>query len=317
MISYDKRVCAVIVTYNRKDYLVKLINGLFKQSHKLSGILIIDNNSTDGTEIELSKLGFVNEEIEYNKLYENLFNETKCYYMRKDENDGGAGGFYKALEISIELGYEFVWVMDDDVYPEERCLEYLLDNINEDTKVCVPNRSDDKYKDVAITEYDLSNPFKYYTKRKSKCNDFDNKKVISITDMPFEGPLFSIDVIKKVGLPKKEFFIFCDDTEYALRTKQQTNISFVTYATLHKMIIPKNEKLMNWRAYYAYRNSIVIDRLYGKNFFVRNFSPIFLWLEYIARAIIKLKFKNVKILTKSFLDGYFLKLGKRVEPGEF
>lgn len=317
MINTNKRVCAVIVTYNRKEYLVKLLTGLFNQSYKLDGILIIDNNSTDGTETELSKFGFINENVEYNILYENLVNGSKCYYMKKDENDGGAGGFHKAFEISMGLDYEFIWVMDDDVYPEERCLEHLLDNINEDTKVCVPNRSDDKYKDVAITGYDLSNPFKYYTKRKIKYNEFNNKKVISITDMPFEGPLFSIDIIKKVGLPKKEFFIFCDDTEYALRAKKHTNISFVTYATLHKMIIPKKEKIMNWRAYYAYRNAIVIDRLYGENIFVRYLSPIFLWIEYILKAILQLKTKNVKIITKAFLDGYLLRLGKRVKPGEF
>ena len=45
----NRSVCVVIVTYNRKELLVSLLQDLEKQSYPVSAILLVDNNSSDGT----------------------------------------------------------------------------------------------------------------------------------------------------------------------------------------------------------------------------------------------------------------------------
>ena len=45
-----KTICAVIVTYNRKEYLSKLLEALRFQTRRLDGVLIFDNHSSDGTD---------------------------------------------------------------------------------------------------------------------------------------------------------------------------------------------------------------------------------------------------------------------------
>ena len=42
-------VAAVVVTYNRKDYLEKLLPSLLASQRPLDAIYVVDNNSTDGT----------------------------------------------------------------------------------------------------------------------------------------------------------------------------------------------------------------------------------------------------------------------------
>ena len=44
------KIAAVVVTFNRKEYLVKNIEALLAQVNASMDILIIDNASTDGTE---------------------------------------------------------------------------------------------------------------------------------------------------------------------------------------------------------------------------------------------------------------------------
>ena len=44
------KIAAVVVTFNRKEYLVKNIEALLAQVNAPMDILIIDNASTDGTE---------------------------------------------------------------------------------------------------------------------------------------------------------------------------------------------------------------------------------------------------------------------------
>ena len=39
---------------------------------------------------------------------------------------GGAGGFSKGIRLAVEMGYEYVWVMDDDTMVQKDALRQLL-----------------------------------------------------------------------------------------------------------------------------------------------------------------------------------------------
>ena len=136
--------------------------------------------------------------------------------------------------------------------------------------------------------------------------------------MAFEGPLINCKLINNIGLPDENYFIQFDDTDYATRASQYTKIKFIKNAILHKQIIPirKNNKLMNWKEYYAYRNDILFCRKYGKNVLVKYMTPILVFIDLSLRAIIKRKWKNLKVLSKAFLDGYLGKKGKTINPGD-
>ena len=54
-VSNNKKVMAVIVTFNRKDLLHECIEELLNQDYDNCHILVIDNASTDGTEESIKK----------------------------------------------------------------------------------------------------------------------------------------------------------------------------------------------------------------------------------------------------------------------
>lgn len=311
-------VCGVIVTYNRKEYLEKLLMALKSQTHSLKAVLIFDNNSTDGTAEMLLKSDYC-KGIESGTLYQNDTDFTTYYYFRNKINSGGSGGFHDAIEIASKLEYDYIWTMDDDVLPEKNCLEELLKYMSREVRVCIPSRTDKKFLDYAITDINMSNPFLYHiTSRKTRVKSTDIKeKWMEVQDMPFEGPLLDVSIIREVGLPKAEFFIIFDDTEYALRMSKKTKLYFIPSAVLHKQIIPvtKNHGKMGWKEFYGYRNQFWFDRTYGENIFVKYFRPVFLVIELSLKAIIKRKWINLKVIFWAYRDGVQGKLGKRVEPG--
>ena len=45
-----KKACVLLVTYNRREYLSKLLEALNEQTYEISGLVIVNNNSTDDTE---------------------------------------------------------------------------------------------------------------------------------------------------------------------------------------------------------------------------------------------------------------------------
>jgi|YelNatPaOPRAMG01_1025707.scaffolds.fasta_scaffold19814_5 rhamnopyranosyl-N-acetylglucosaminyl-diphospho-decaprenol beta-1,3/1,4-galactofuranosyltransferase len=162
------KVCAVIVTYNRKEVLKKCLKALLNQTVSPNEIIVIDGPSTDGT-MQLMREKF-----------------SEITYVRLDEDVGGAGGFYEGMKLAYSKGYDWIWVMDDDAIPEKDALEKLLSAVDND-------------------QNSIARP--------------------ALVDAPgfapwFAGGIFSRTTIKRIGLPLKELFIYCDDTEYLIRAEK-------------------------------------------------------------------------------------------------
>lgn len=315
----NNSVCALIVTYNRKEYLVKLLHALSEQSYSIKKILIFDNHSSDGTAELLQKEGYISN-IRQMALISKFFNRTTFLYFQNDENSGGSGGFHDGIDIACKQECDYIWAMDDDVLPDKECLSNLMKYISENAKVSIPCRTDENFIDYAVENVNMSNPFLYKinTRKKKVKSDQIRKNYINVKDMPFEGPLFSKSLVKQIGLPNQDFFIIFDDSEYALRASKVTELRYIPSAILHKQIIPKKEprRLMGWKEYYGYRNQIYFDRTYGENLFVKLLRPIFLLTDLSCRAVLKRKWSNLRILRKAYHDGIKGILGMAISPGE-
>ena len=76
-------VCAVVVTFNRKQLLLKCIDSLLNQTHKINAIYIVDNNSTDNTPQLLYEKGYIKKASSKNRTIELLVNNE---YADKRDN---------------------------------------------------------------------------------------------------------------------------------------------------------------------------------------------------------------------------------------
>ena len=309
-----KTICAVIVTYNRKEYLSKLLEALRFQTRRLDGVLIFDNHSSDGTDHYLLECGFT-ESIEEEILHQSSTN----YYFRSATNTGGSGGFHGAISIAKDMGFDALWCMDDDVFPECTCVEQLEKHLSAETRVVIPSRSDSRFQDHAIIAVNMSNPLLYTnSKRKTVIDDSEIQgETVEIVDMPFEGPLICTSLVHEIGLPNKDLFILFDDSDYAHRATKKTKLLYCKRAILHKQIIPAESKnsLMSWKDYYNYRNQIWFNRTYGENLWVKILRPRLLIGDLILRAIVRRKWSNLRVLHRAYKDGMVNRLGKLVEPG--
>ena len=79
-----KSICAVVVTYNRKELLLRCLQALEQQSYSLEHIVIVDNASTDGTVDFLEQQGYLE--------------NPKVTLLSLLENQGGAGGFHAGIK---------------------------------------------------------------------------------------------------------------------------------------------------------------------------------------------------------------------------
>ena len=147
------------------------------------------------------------------------------------------------------------------------------------------------------------------------------KKYFDYELSSFCGLYVSMDIIKKIGLPNKDFFIWFDDTEYSLRIIKYSKIRNINNAIINHKTKIANEKGYNWKSYYSIRNQIyVLKKYYGRkelNKFL--FKCKLIKLKHKILAIIKNKdyHKNIiKLYEEAISDGINSQLGKK-KKGEF
>ena len=282
------KIAAVVVTFNRLELLKKVVRGLRNQTRKPDQIIVVNNGSNDGT-------------LEWLNLQDDVLTVTQ-------ENTGSSGGQFIGAKTAFEMGFEWIWQMDDDVVADINCLENLLLHCNENL-VCVPARItfEGEFFTADFKTLNITNPFKTIRKGSTiKRKDFENE-IIFVEGFTFEGPIFHRNILEKIGLAEKNFFIYADDTEYSVRIfKQNIKTVIVKKAIFRRQLpfpTPEAEFIFNWKTYYMIRNMIAIDVLHG-NFLVRLIRPfayMFFWFTKCKN------FDNIKTVLKAFKDGYFYK----------
>jgi len=283
------KVVAVVVTYNRKELLKECIQALLNLEKETCDVLIIDNASTDNTKEYIE--GFIDSE--------------RVHYHCTEKNIGGAGGFRVGMEIAVQKGYSYVWIMDDDTIVQEDTLYHLMET------------------DRALNgEYGFLSSIAYWTDG-SLCNMNHQRvsmnKMLEEFDNPYEAVIMATfvsffvkaDVIREVGLPISDFFIWADDLEYSRRI----SLKYPCYAVpnsrvLHKMGsnakvgIEQESSDRLWRYQYLYRNEVYVFGREGFKGYIYLFLRVAL---HGARVLFKAKDskgQKLKVLLTSFLSGF-------------
>ena len=281
------RVTAVVVTWNRRALLMECLERLFAQTWRDMDVLVVDNASTDGTGEALAPL------IEAGKIA----------YVNPCENLGGAGGFQLGIRRAVEAGCDYLWVMDDDAMPEPEALEELMragESIGEfgwlsgktiwtDGSLCRMN-----------VQRDLN---------MGNLTDLSGERVPSGA-ATFVSLLIPAKVVRDVGLPIKEFFIWADDLEYTRRISRKYPCYVIPASvTVHKCEtnnggnISTDEEARIARYRLAYRNEVYVYRREGARGAMRLMlrTPLHIW-----RVLTKSKTRKcerIRTILGGTLDG--------------
>ncbi len=285
----SSKIAAIVVTYNRKELLKECIDAILCQTLLPGRIFIINNASTDGTE---------------QLIYENYINNSIIEYVALDSNTGGAGGFSRGIEVAYEAGYDWIWMMDDDVAPSQNCLEELFNYTSQSECVHPKKVFTDETEQVwegffnintGNIEFKEKNEFQYdnlYAKVNYGC---------------FEGMLVSRNIIDEIGFPDKRFFIGFDDRIYGYLASRLTNVLFINNAILHKKIDKRGAEEGAFSLYFLTRNYFLVNTILSKLKIGNKLNRImFIHLLFLKKFIALIKrgnFSLIKILFTSYVDG--------------
>ena len=244
------KTAAVVVTWNRKDMLRQCLDCIIGQQGADCDVLVIDNASTDGT---------------YDMVTAD-YAGPRVHYLDTGDNLGGAGGFMCGIEAAVTMGYDRIWIMDDDCFPNPTALAELLKADEElggrwgflcsaiywtDGEICKFNRpKKDAFRHVGERDY--------------------RRKLVPVKMTSFVSAMFRAEVVREVGLPIAEYFIWTDDYEYTGRiSKLHPSYAVSASKVAHAMRANARPSLATedisriGRFYYLSRNDVHCYRQHG------------------------------------------------------
>lgn len=234
-----------MVTFNRLVCLQKALECYESQSYKPAFIVVVNNCSTDGTKEFLDK-------------WKDRSSEISKIVITCDSNLGGSGGFYKALEEAQILDCDFIFMADDDAYADPDMLKSLNSYYEHSKKrekisaLCTKNINKGK---IDTMHRRRVNRGLFNITQKWVPETEYLKRAFPIDELSFVGAAVKTSIIREIGLPKQEYFIYYDDTEYSARIRSKGQIVCVSGSVMYHDS-PAPDGSFSWKTYYIIRNEL-------------------------------------------------------------
>lgn len=245
-------VSVVIVTWNKRQYVLNLLTSLagIEKGACTLHITVVDNASTDDTVTAITE------------------RFPDVHVIRNSENLGGTGGFNTGLaHILQQGGFDYCWLLDNDVEVDRQALVELVHVLESDPTIGVVGsqvRQLDN-RDVINETGGLVVPEVYglvLLNHRVRVEDFEQtpiaQELIPADYCAASSLLVRPEVLERVGL-WKDLFIHFDDVEWCLRVREA---GFRVVCNPRSVVwhLSADGKPITWILYYDVRNYLYLLR---------------------------------------------------------
>lgn len=276
------KIATIILNWNGKENTIDCLKSI--KNHE--GIIVVDNNSTDGSVEEIKK----------------YFPEVKI--IQNPENYGFAKGNNIGIKKAIQEGAEYIFVLNNDTLVEKNCLNNLLESAQ-------------KYKDCSIfaPKIYFQKNFEFHKNRYSEKekgrviwyaggiidwnNIFGKHRGVDEVDRGQYDKFYETEfatgaaifvkseVFKKIGFLDEKYFMYYEDTDFCVRAKRAGfKILFVPDAVVYHKNAGSSSSGSKLQDYYITRNRLIFGLKYAsvktKLSLIRRLLPKFIY-DYCGR----------------------------------
>ena len=254
-VSCKMKILAVIVTFNRVDLLSRCIEHIQRQKRAPEQILVINNGSTDSTEQMLLNRGI------------------QCVTQ---PNAGSAGGWHAGIKNALDQGFDAVWLMDDDGFPDPDALAVLelalLPSVACASSVVLCEDKLDQFVFSFPVLGEAGFPVIFAKQRKfgslTELRAHTKDGIYPFAHF-FNGALISVPAVRNVGNVNPHYFIYGDEVDYFYRLRKAGSVISVLNAKhYHPDVSMRSFTIV--KVYYYVKNSMVLNSLYFNAVWIRH-----------------------------------------------
>lgn len=255
----NPKVGIALLNWNQYDDTAMCLSSLRKSEFRPAIITVYDNGSSDGS-AERLKADFPEIEL-----------------VLAGQNYGFSEGNNRAARILLDAGMDYIWILNNDTKVDPGCLGALIRSLEEDAELGAASAKiwfmDDSrmiwYAGAAFNRWTFNTHF--IGQKQKDVGQYDAGGDTEI----FSGccMLIRAEVLRKIGLFNKAFFIYSEDIEWSVRAGEAgIRLRYEPSATMwHKMygssrkdgtqVVPKSSPRVE---HLLARNRFILVRLHTR-----------------------------------------------------
>ena len=194
------KIFLIILNYNGENCLPKTLAGVFKINYPDSEIVLVDNNSTDGS-FEAAKINF-----------------SKIVFIKNSQNLGFSAGNNVGIKYALERGADYILLLNYDVETERGFLAPLVEAMEKDKNIGIssPLILESDKRTVWFSGGKINwLAMKTEHKKNNITQNYFGSDYISGCAM-----LIKKEVFKKIGLLDEDYFLYYEDADFSCRAKK-------------------------------------------------------------------------------------------------
>jgi GT2 family glycosyltransferase len=267
------KVFVIILSYNRVYDTLECIESVSKLRYPKVKIIVIDNGSKDES---VKKI---------NEAFPDVI------LVKNKANYGYTGGNNMGIQLGIEAGADYVWLLNNDTCVEQNTLDELVSVAESSDDVGLVSPLIYYYDMPQVLQFcgsyvDWNNHKIVYTKDTDEVKNWLEDRKIQIC-LFGTALLIKQKVINDIGYLDEKYFAYWEDTDFSVRVSQRgyRNLVALKAKVFHKTKISDDGEMINSPQYYYYmaRNEFFFwmkhlrsakKLIYLKKYFVRMLKDI-------------------------------------------
>jgi glycosyltransferase involved in cell wall biosynthesis len=201
------RILCYIHTFNDRDVIGQLLEGVHRQTRRPDALLIVDNASTDGT-------------------LDRTFPHDVTI-IRNPQNLGTSGAIRIGFAYALKHRFDWMWILDADSIPDPGALATLLNEY-----AGWPAARQQQTAFIACLPLDQPGDTprhgRFFTRRgRAVITPHPNQRYYQCHITIWSGCLYRLAAVKQIGLPNPDYFLDRGELEYAYRIMKAGYLSFI------------------------------------------------------------------------------------------
>lgn len=293
-------VIIIILNTNRRDDTLACLESLEKSNYPNQQVIILDNASNDGS---IDAIHAQHPEVD-------IVNLTV--------NRGYAGNNNVGIQIALEKGADWVFVLNEDTIVDPECMHYLIENAAKDTSIGIVGPMVYHFNEPGVIQSAGGILTRHWDAIHTGSNETDlgqyhgNHFVAWISGCAI---LVKSDAINQIGLLDERFFYYWEETDWCFRAAEHGwKILHVPQAKIWHKGVQRNYQPSANLDYYATRNRYL--------FYSKHHAPLKVWgyatiqtfrtlLSYTIRPKWRYKREHRNAIWQGWVDFLRKKWGKR------
>ncbi|MGH9812052.1 MAG: glycosyltransferase family 2 protein [Candidatus Acidiferrales bacterium] len=288
------RVAVIVLNWNNWAVTAECLESLRRLTYPNARVLLVDNGSSDDSE----------------RILREKFSDVEI--LQTGSNLGYAGGNNAGMRRALELGADYLCLLNNDVVVEPGFLEPLVAAMEADPRLGIAGGLQCGYHDRRLIQ-NSGAYFSFLTGRVRNANagEADRGQCDRQKEVDFisgAALLARAEMARSIGLLDDTFFMVCEDADWCLRARRAGwSVRFVPGSKIfHKERATRGSQPgMNW--YYVPRNQIWLVRRHGSTAQAAVFALLclgYLGPRQVLGRLLKREAHNLRPLLRGLRDGF-------------